>query len=71
MMPPEGMNELVGGVDRMVQDQKFAGVGDRIVIVAGAAMGTPGTLNGIVIHTVGEPWNGQAEPAVAGEARWA
>jgi len=71
MMPPEGMNELVGGVDRMVQDQKFAGVGDRIVIVAGAAMGTPGTLNGIVIHTVGESWNGQAEPVAAGEARWA
>jgi pyruvate kinase len=71
MMPPQGMNELVGGVDRMVQEQKFAAVGDRIVIVAGAAMGTPGTLNGIVIHTVGEQWNGEAEPIAAGEARWA
>ena len=27
-----------------------------IVIVAGSSLGTPGTLNGIVIHTVGEVW---------------
>ena len=26
---------------------------DRIVIIAGSALGTPGTMDGIIIHTVG------------------
>lgn len=59
----DDMRELVGSIDRLVQDRHFAVHGDRIVIVAGSSLGTPGTMNGIVIHTVGEPWHaGGDEP---------
>jgi pyruvate kinase len=61
MAPPPTMQDLVDGVDAMVRQRKFATPGDRIVIVTGAALGTPGTVNGIVIHTVGERWNGQVD----------
>jgi pyruvate kinase len=61
MAPPQSMPELIEGVDAMVRTRNFAAPGDRIVIVTGAALGTPGTLNGIVIHTIGERWSGQVE----------
>jgi pyruvate kinase len=61
MAPPQNMLDLVQGVDALVQERKFAALGDRIVIVAGAAMGTPGTLNGVILHTVGEQWTGELE----------
>ena len=73
MAPPQTMLDLVEGVDNMVRTRKFATPGDRIVIVTGAALGTPGTMNGIVIHTVGERWSGQVEndlPAAATESGW-
>ncbi|HEY2585222.1 MAG TPA: pyruvate kinase [Tepidisphaeraceae bacterium] len=56
MAPPEDMATLVRQVDDLVQSRHFAEPGSRIVIVAGSSLGTPGTMNGIVIHTVGEPW---------------
>jgi len=37
-----------------MQELKHAEPGDRIIIVAGASLGTPGTMNGIILHTVGE-----------------
>lgn len=52
--PPGNMLDLVNNVDGMVREKKYATPGDRIVIVAGASLGTPGTMNGIVLHTVGE-----------------
>jgi pyruvate kinase len=55
MAPPQTMNDLVSSVDQLIQEKKLANPGQRICIVAGASLGTPGTLNGIVIHTVGEP----------------
>jgi pyruvate kinase len=61
MAPPENMLDLVQGVDALVRERKFAAVKDRIVIVAGAALGTPGTLNGVILHTVGEQWTGEVE----------
>jgi pyruvate kinase len=61
MEPPKAMQDLVDSVDRLVRERKFAGAGDRIVIVTGAALGTPGTLNGIVLHTIGEQWTGNVE----------
>jgi pyruvate kinase len=61
MAPPQNMLDLVQGVDALVPEHKFATLGDRIVIVAGAAMGTPGTLNGVILHTVGEQWTGELE----------
>jgi pyruvate kinase len=54
MPPPENMYDLVHGVDRMVRERKFAEVGDRIAMVAGSSLGTPGTMNSILVHTVGE-----------------
>ena len=57
---PDGAHdlvELVARVDRLVQELEHAEAGDRIIIVAGASLGTPGTLNGIVLHTVGEHWS--------------
>lgn len=72
MPPPGTMMDVVESVDRLVQDRKFAHVGDRIIIVAGAALGTPGTVNGIIIHTVGEQWTGHVHAAAnaAIEAKW-
>jgi pyruvate kinase len=61
MAPPQNMLDLVQNVDAFVQERKFASLGDRIVIVAGAALGTPGTLNGVILHTVGEQWTGDLE----------
>lgn len=54
---PTSMDELVQEVDQLVRRHDYAVVGDRIVIVAGASLGTPGTHNGIWIHTVGEQWS--------------
>jgi len=54
MPPPRHMNELVNNVDEMLRQRKFAEAGERIVVVAGSSLGTPGTMNGIVLHTVGE-----------------
>lgn len=56
MDPPHDMATLVQRVDDLVQARQFAEAGSRIVIVAGSSLGTPSTLNGIVIHTVGETW---------------
>lgn len=56
MEPPGDMSALVQRVDDLVQSRHFAEPGSRIVIVAGSSLGTPGTMNGIVIHTVGETW---------------
>ena len=61
LAPPADMVSLVGQVDKIVQEQNFAPTGSRIVIVAGSALGTPNTLNGVVIHTVGETWKIAAE----------
>jgi pyruvate kinase len=57
MAPSDDLVELVARVDRLVQEEKHADAGDRVIIVAGASLGTPGTMNGIVVHTVGEHWS--------------
>jgi pyruvate kinase len=64
MAAPEHINDLVQNVDAMVRERKFASLGDRIIIVAGAALGTPGTLNGVILHTVGEQWTGEVQNPV-------
>ena len=55
MPMPGDVTELVAQVDRFVQERELATVGDRIVMVAGRALGAPGSMNGILIHTVGTP----------------
>jgi pyruvate kinase len=57
MLPPRDTVALVQQMDKMVQEKGYAEAGDRIVIVAGASMGTPGTMNSVIIHTVGEMWH--------------
>ncbi len=54
MPPPEELTGLIAWVDSFVQKTKMAEVGDRIVIVTGLSMATPGTMNNLVIQTVGE-----------------
>jgi pyruvate kinase len=52
--PPSDVTTLVAQVDQLVQQKGLAKRSDRIVIVAGSALGAPGTMNGIIIHSVGE-----------------
>lgn len=47
--------ELVAQVDRLVRKTGQAVLGDRIIVVAGSTVQVPGTMNGVVVHTVGEP----------------
>ncbi|HEX8913258.1 MAG TPA: pyruvate kinase [Humisphaera sp.] len=56
MVPPDSMATLIQQVDGLVLGKRYAEPGDRIVIAAGASLGTPSTMNGIVIHTLGETW---------------
>lgn len=53
LAPPAHMDDLVSQVDSLVQQRKLARPGQRLVVAAGASLGTPGTRNAIVIHTVG------------------
>lgn len=70
MEPPVSMTHLVQTVDDIARRAKLAALGDRVVVVAGAALGTPATLNGIVVHTLGEEVMGQraVEPLAATSA---
>jgi pyruvate kinase len=61
MPPPTNMDELVNNVDALICERGFASNGDRIIIVAGASLGTPGTLNGVILHTVGENRGAEVE----------
>jgi pyruvate kinase len=65
MAPPDDMASLVQDVDDLVTRKQWAPPGSRIVIVAGSSLGTPSTLNGIVIHTVGETWKPADERAAS------
>ncbi|MEZ0265735.1 MAG: pyruvate kinase, partial [Phycisphaerae bacterium] len=56
MPPPTTTLDLITWVDGFVRGKKMAAPGDRIVIVSGLSMSTPGTMNNFVIHTVGEDW---------------
>ena len=62
MQPQYDLVELIKQVDQFVTERKFAEPKDRIVIVAGWSPGTPGTMNGIVIHTMGETWTAVPTP---------
>ena len=53
VQPPGDPREFLRVVDDLVREQQFAATGDRIIVVAGSSLGTPGMLNGVLIHTVG------------------
>jgi pyruvate kinase len=59
MLPPTSTHELIEQVDAMLRRTKLAGVGDRVLIVAGASMGTPAAMDGVILHTVGQLWPAQ------------
>ncbi len=63
MPPPSTVNDLIKWVDHFVRAKKMAAISDRIVIVSGLSMATPGTMNNFVIHTVGEEWIDLLPPA--------
>ncbi len=68
MAPPGDFQKLVDEIDALIIARSFAKPGDRVIIVGGSSLGTPGTMNAIVVHTVGDR---QFEPlvAVASESR--
>ncbi|HEY0010079.1 MAG TPA: pyruvate kinase [Tepidisphaeraceae bacterium] len=50
------MAQLFAQIDAMLVERKYAETGDRILIVAGWSPTTPSSMNGIIIHTVGDKW---------------
>jgi pyruvate kinase len=56
MSPSPDLTALIAKVDEFVLAGKYAEPKDRILIVAGWSPSMPGTMNGIVIHTVGDAW---------------
>jgi pyruvate kinase len=61
------MNELIRRVDELVIERKFAAPSDRVLIVAGWSPAMPGTMNGMVVHTVGQQWIPMPTPKVLRE----
>ncbi len=53
MDQPANLQALSDAADQLVVDRGLASEGDRVIIVAGRHLGAPGTMNGIIIHTVG------------------
>lgn len=50
---PRDAAQMLEQADALVQERELASHGDRIMLVAGRALGAPGSMNGILIHTVG------------------
>jgi pyruvate kinase len=67
MPPPADMAESIAQADALVLERKLANPGDRIVLVAGWSPAMPNTMNGIIIHTVGEKWAVVHPGATAGK----
>ncbi len=57
MTRPTDMNDLISLVDNFVKEKNYAQAGDRVVVVAGWSPAMPSTMNGIIIHVVGEKWS--------------
>ena len=51
---PNDLDALVSATESMLIQKKLAAPGDRVAIVSGSSLGAPGTLNGVIIHTVSE-----------------
>jgi pyruvate kinase len=65
MPPPDEIAGLTAWIDKLVRDKKWAADGDRIAVVAGLSMATPGTMNNLIIQTVGEDWAQRDFPRLA------
>ena len=57
MAQPEDIAQLATDTDQLLIRRKFASVGDRIIIVAGASGKTPGRLTGVFMHTIGQTFS--------------
>lgn len=57
------MPAFIEQVDRLLLEQKLADKGDRVILAAGMAMGVPFTINGLVVHAVGESPEGGSSVA--------
>jgi pyruvate kinase len=53
---PSDMADSIAQADALVLSRRLATAGDRIVLVAGWSPAMPNTMNGIIIHTLGEKW---------------
>jgi pyruvate kinase len=53
---PDDMTTTIAATDALVLERRLAAAGDRIAIVAGWSPAMPNTMNGIIIHTLGEKW---------------
>ena len=58
MDEPADLRTLVRDADALVRDKGLAGNGETIVIIGGRKMGAEGTINGVVVHTVGAAQEG-------------
>lgn len=47
-------DQMVRSVDQVLQAAHMARAGDRVVVVAGAPVGIPGTTNSLFVHKIGE-----------------
>ena len=56
MRAPDDMTTTIAATDALVLERRLAAAGNRIVIVAGWSPAMPNTMNGIIIHTLGEKW---------------
>jgi pyruvate kinase len=65
---PSRMVRLIEEVDGLMEQRKFAKTGERVLLVAGSSFGgTPGTMNSVIVHAVGEHWQMIPQtPAAAG-----
>jgi pyruvate kinase len=52
----DDIEQVMRETDKLIIEQKFAGEGDRVLIVAGWSPSMPGSMNGLVLHTVGSAW---------------
>jgi pyruvate kinase len=52
--PPDDTVTLVRTVDELLRARNFAKAGERIVVVAGSSLGTPGIMNSVLLHTLGD-----------------
>ena len=57
MEKPTEMTGLFELVDAVLIERKYASPGDRILLIAGWSPALPDTMNGIILHTVGERWS--------------
>jgi pyruvate kinase len=53
---PSNIVGLFEIVDKTLIERKYAQQGDRILIVAGWSPALPDTMNGLIIHSVGDRW---------------